>query len=57
MSHYTSVPIAELTPEERQEMIERSAALRRRVEEGRRPMTPDEDLTWENTNFKDSEYD
>jgi hypothetical protein len=58
MSHYTSVPISELTPAERQEMIERSAR-RRQFEDGdkSRPMSPDQDLTWENTNFKDYDND
>uniref|UniRef100_A0AAU6W114 Uncharacterized protein n=1 Tax=Pseudomonas phage Nican01 TaxID=3138540 RepID=A0AAU6W114_9CAUD len=52
MSYY-SKPLAELTPAEREETMRRSQELRRRIDEGSRPMAPDHDLTWENTNFKD----
>lgn len=59
MSHYSSVPLAELTPKERQEMIERSAKRRQEGEEseGRRPLNPDKDLSWENQSFGGSDYD
>lgn len=59
MSHYSgysSKPLSELTPAEREEAMKRSQEIRRR-EERQRPMAPDEDLTWENTNFKDCDYD
>lgn len=55
---YSSKPLKDLTPEERQRMIERSAR-RAQEEKGERnrPMRPDHDLTWENTNFEGFEYD
>ena len=52
MSYY-SKPLDDLTPAEREETMRRSQELRRRIDEGSRPMAPDHDLTWENTNFKD----
>lgn len=57
MSHYISKPLSELTPGEREEAMRRSQELRRRIEEGSRPMAPDHDLTWQNTNFKDFDND
>lgn len=57
MSHYTSKPLSELTPAEREEAMRRSQELRRRTDESSRPMNPDRDLSWEHTNFKDYDND
>lgn len=55
---YTSRPLKDFSPEERQKMIERSA-LRRKEEnrEKSRPMNPDHDLSWENTQFEKDDND
>lgn len=53
---YSSKPLSELTPKEREEMMKRSQE-RRRLEESRRSMNPDRDFTWENTNFEDYSND
>ena len=62
MSHYSgysSKPLSELTPAEREEAMKRSQKLRERTEEtGRRPLDPDHDLSWGNQpSFGDTEYD
>lgn len=50
-------PLEELSPKERQEMIKRSEERRKLMDGGRRPMIPDRDFTWENTNFEGYEND
>lgn len=57
MSGYHSKRTSELDPAEREEMMRRLQESRRRIESDRRPMAPDQDLTWENTNFKDYDND
>lgn len=53
MSYPNTPPFKDLTPAQREAMIETSAKRRREeLAEQRRPMAPDHDLTWENTNFK-----
>lgn len=54
---YSSKPLNELTPKERQEMIRRSEERRKQAEDNRRPMSPDRDFTWENTNFEGYDND
>ena len=52
---YSSVPLKDLSPEERQKMIERSAE--RRKGSDHRPMDMDRDFSWEHTDFKDCDND
>jgi hypothetical protein len=54
---YSSVPLKDLTEEEREEMVERSLRRRQLDHENSRPMNPDRDFSWENTNFEGYEND
>jgi hypothetical protein len=48
----------DMTPQERQEVFERHAKRRQEeLAERNRPMNPDRDISWENTNFRDFEND
>lgn len=57
MSDYSSVPLKDLTEEEREEMIERSLRRRQLEVERGQPMNPDRDFSWEKTNFEGYDND
>jgi hypothetical protein len=54
---YSSARLEDLSPEERDELTKRIARRMRRENEDARPMSPDQDFSWENTDFKDYEND
>lgn len=57
MSDYTSVPLKDLTEEEREAMVERSLRRRQLEVERSQPMNPDRDFSWEKTNFEGYDND